>query len=209
MNSLSREISESVIYSSTAKDMWIELDARFGQSSVAKLFQLQKKLSDLVQGSSDIVTYHTKKKSLWDKLDTLDFFIPWNYACSCRAKEKKIKSKQDEQLVQVLIGLNDSYCAPRDTIPMILPLPSIPNAYTLLIQEEKQMEVKNTPKFSSESSSFIASSQGYNVQRPFSTNFKGEKKTMITRSLILFADIARKQKTPLTNITKYMVFHLI
>jgi len=107
------------------------LEARFGQSSGAKLFQLQKELSDLVQGSSDIAIYYTKMKRLWDELDALDFFIPCNCSCSCGTKEKNIKSKQDERLVRFLMGLNDSYCAPRGNILMISPLPSIPNAYAL------------------------------------------------------------------------------
>jgi len=41
------------------------------------------------------------------------------------------------------MGLNDSYCAPRGNILMILPFPSIPNAYALLMQEEQQREVQN------------------------------------------------------------------
>ncbi|XP_059281264.1 uncharacterized protein LOC132034956 [Lycium ferocissimum] len=72
LNSLSREISESVLYYSTAKDIWTELEARFGQSSGARLFQLPKELSDLTQGASDIASYFTKMKQLWDELDTLD-----------------------------------------------------------------------------------------------------------------------------------------
>ncbi|KAM3304356.1 hypothetical protein P3S67_015388 [Capsicum chacoense] len=69
LNSLSREISDSVIYSSPTKELWNDLEARFGQSSGAKLFQLQKKLSDLSQGTCDIATYYTKIKRLWDELD--------------------------------------------------------------------------------------------------------------------------------------------
>ncbi|XP_047257650.1 uncharacterized protein LOC124889714 [Capsicum annuum] len=161
----STEISESIIYSSTAKDLWTELEARFGQSSGTKLFQLQKELSDLVQGSSDVATYYTKMKRLWDELDTLDFFIPCNCACSFGVKEKNIKSKQDGRLVQFLMELNDSYYAPRGNILMISPLPFIPNAYALLMQEEKQREVQNTPKFPGESSSFIAVSRENNGQR--------------------------------------------
>ena len=69
------------------------------------------------------------------------------------------------------MGLNDSYYAPRGNILMIPPLPSIPNAYALLMQEEKQREVQNTPKFHGESSSFIVD----NAQRSLSTNFRGQK----------------------------------
>ncbi|XP_049409205.1 uncharacterized protein LOC125872512 [Solanum stenotomum] len=69
------------------------------------------------------------------------------------------------------MGLNDYYCAPRGNILMISSLPSIPNVYALLMQEEKQREVQNTPKFPGESSSFIAD----NGQRSFSTDFRGQK----------------------------------
>ncbi|KAH0754798.1 hypothetical protein KY290_025068 [Solanum tuberosum] len=118
-----------------------------------------------VAGFTDISTHYTKMKCLWDELNTLNFYIPRNCAYSCGAKEKSIKSKQDEGLVQFLMGLNDSYCAPRGNILMISPLPSTPKAYALLMQEERQREVQNTPKFPVESSSFIAASQGNNGQR--------------------------------------------
>ena len=67
--------------------------------------------------------------------------------------------------------LNDFYCAPRGNTLMISLLPSLRNAYALLMQEEKQREVQNTPKFHGESSSFIVD----NAQRSLSTNFRGQK----------------------------------
>ncbi|XP_070022071.1 uncharacterized protein LOC142177495 [Nicotiana tabacum] len=42
LNSLSKEIAESVLYSQSAKDLWRDLEDRFGQANGAKLFQLQK-----------------------------------------------------------------------------------------------------------------------------------------------------------------------
>lgn len=75
LNYFSREISESVLYYATAKDIWAELEDRFGQSFGPHLFQLQKELNDLVQGSSNTAAYYTKIKRLWDELDTLDSLI--------------------------------------------------------------------------------------------------------------------------------------
>lgn len=40
LNSLSKEIADSVIYSKTAKDLWKELDNRFGRSNGAQLLSL-------------------------------------------------------------------------------------------------------------------------------------------------------------------------
>ncbi|XP_059306197.1 uncharacterized protein LOC132057585 [Lycium ferocissimum] len=46
------EIADSVIYSRTAKELWVSLEHRFGQTNGAKLYHLQKELSRLVQGTS-------------------------------------------------------------------------------------------------------------------------------------------------------------
>lgn len=62
LNSLSKDIGDSVIYSKSARDLWTNLEHRFGQSNGAKLYHLRKELSGLTQGSSDIATYFTKLK---------------------------------------------------------------------------------------------------------------------------------------------------
>nr|XP_016490950.1 PREDICTED: uncharacterized protein LOC107810665 [Nicotiana tabacum] len=78
LNSLSKEIVGSIIYSRTTRD-------RFGQSNGVKLFHLQKDLNDLVQGSNDIAGYFTKVKRLWDELDTLNVNISCECDCTCGA----------------------------------------------------------------------------------------------------------------------------
>lgn len=88
LNSLSKEISESVIISSTAKDLWNELEERFGQSCGTRLFQLQKELSILNQGSNDIAGYYTKLKHIWDKLDTLGAYEICSCNCNCGVRLK-------------------------------------------------------------------------------------------------------------------------
>ncbi|XP_060200101.1 uncharacterized protein LOC132628328 [Lycium barbarum] len=124
LNSLSKEIFDSVIYSKTAKALWTYLEERFGQSNGAKLYHLQKELSDLVQGSNDIATYFTKLKKLWDELDTLNADINCGCNCSCGGKDKLTKSIQDERLMHFLMGLNDSYASVRGNMLIISPLPN-------------------------------------------------------------------------------------
>ncbi|KAH0645249.1 hypothetical protein KY284_033133 [Solanum tuberosum] len=51
LNSLSRDIVEAVLYYPTAKKIWKELEAKFGQCNGAQLYQLQKELNDVVQGA--------------------------------------------------------------------------------------------------------------------------------------------------------------
>ncbi|XP_075108915.1 uncharacterized protein LOC142180748 [Nicotiana tabacum] len=109
LNSLSKEIAESVLYSKTAREIWKELEDRFGQSNGALLYQLQKELSDTVQGSSDIAGYYTKVKRIWDELDSLDTCVHCSCDCSCGGKSRSLKSHQDGRLIQFLMGLNEAY----------------------------------------------------------------------------------------------------
>ncbi|XP_016567422.1 uncharacterized protein LOC107865744 [Capsicum annuum] len=97
LNSLFKDIADSVFYSRRAKDFWTDLEHRFGQPNGAKLYHLQKKLTDLVQGSSDIAGYFTKIKKLWDELDTLNVDVVYNFVCTCNGKKKIMQVKEDER----------------------------------------------------------------------------------------------------------------
>ncbi|XP_055814223.1 uncharacterized protein LOC129883625 [Solanum dulcamara] len=159
LNSLSKEISDSVIYSKTTKALWTDLEERFDQSNGAKLYHLQKELSDLVQGSNDIATYFTKLKKLWDELDTLNADINCGCNYSCGGKDKLTKSIQDERLMHFLMGLNDSYASFRGNMLIISPLPNVNVAYSILIQDEKQRKVYVNQQYPSESSSCLSINQ--------------------------------------------------
>ncbi|XP_074305557.1 uncharacterized protein LOC141640774 [Silene latifolia] len=68
LNSVSPEISKSILFSSTARAAWVELEERFGQSNGAGLYGVQKKLNDLSQGNDTIGSYFTKLKTIWDEM---------------------------------------------------------------------------------------------------------------------------------------------
>ncbi|KAH0662254.1 hypothetical protein KY284_027185 [Solanum tuberosum] len=72
LNSLSRNIDDSVLYFKIAEELWNDLEIRFGQSNGAQLFHLQKEMIDFFQGPLNIAAYYTKIKGLWDELDTLN-----------------------------------------------------------------------------------------------------------------------------------------
>ncbi|XP_075091730.1 uncharacterized protein LOC142171909 [Nicotiana tabacum] len=141
LNSLSNDIAESILYSKTANDIWKELEVRFGQCNGAQLYQLQKELSDLVHDTSDVAGYYTKVKRIWDELDTLNTCVHCTCECDCGGKSKTFKSLQDGRLIQFLMGLNDAYSAVRSNILIITHLPSVNQAYSLIIQDEKQRKI--------------------------------------------------------------------
>lgn len=158
LNSLSKEIADSVIYFRTAKELWMSLEHRFGQSNGAKLFHLKKELNRLVQGTNNIAGYFTKLKRLWDELASLDSQDKCTCVCICEGKQKMEKSVEDEMLIQFLMGLNDTYAQARGNILMMNPLPNINVAYSLILQDENQKETYMSPISNSDSSSFMVNS---------------------------------------------------
>ncbi|KAH0749901.1 hypothetical protein KY290_029133 [Solanum tuberosum] len=185
LNSLSKDIAESVLYSRTAKEIWKDLSARFGQCNGAQLYQLQKELSDAVQGNTDITGYFTRIKKLWDELDAFITLDHCSCACICRGKIKTIKSHQDGRLIQFLMGLNSSYSSVKSSILMMDPLPSVSQAYSLLIQDEKQREVhmESSPSHGAFSVSHqqFGHNQRFNNTQKFSGNQDGRFRTQFDK----------------------------
>uniref|UniRef100_A0A1U7YKM4 Uncharacterized protein LOC104245808 n=1 Tax=Nicotiana sylvestris TaxID=4096 RepID=A0A1U7YKM4_NICSY len=94
-NLVSREIAVSVMCFRTAKEVWKDINERFCQSNGSKYIQIQREISSTTQGSSDIASYVTKMRSLWDELNS-SYVGP---TCSCGALPKFI---EDQQLFQFL-----------------------------------------------------------------------------------------------------------
>lgn len=76
--------------------------------------------------------------------------------CTCGVAHKIHELEQNQRLIKFLMGLNNEYTATRGSILMMKPLPTVAQAYTLLIQDEKQCELQSSSIFISESASMIA-----------------------------------------------------
>ncbi|XP_019238179.1 PREDICTED: uncharacterized protein LOC109218281 [Nicotiana attenuata] len=156
LNSLTKEIADSVEYVADAFELWRVLEDRYDQTNGTKLYQIQKEINDLSQGSLDITSYYTKMKKLWEELNTLIAKSHCTCNCSCEAKESMHKAEQDRRLIQFLMELNETYTVVRGSILMMNPLPSIAQAFSLLIQEERQREIKPSGHLALESSALNA-----------------------------------------------------
>ena len=172
LNSLTKEIADSVEYVNNSCELWKELEDRYDQTNGAKLYQIQKEIDDLTQGTLDITVYYTKLKKLWEELNTLNTKSVCTCTCICGAKDSMHKSEQDRRLIQFLIGLNEVYTVIRGNILMMSPLPSTAQAFSLLIQEEKQREYRPTSRTPMESISLNANAgRGSQCGRGYRTNF--------------------------------------
>ncbi|KAH0650934.1 hypothetical protein KY284_030846 [Solanum tuberosum] len=175
LNSLIKEISDSVEYVNNSAELWKELEDRYDQTNGAKLYQIQKEINDLAQGILDITVYYTRMKKLWEELNTLSVKNQCSCVCVCGAKDGMHKAEQDRRLIQFLMGLNEVYTVVRGNILMMNPLPSMGQAFSLLIQEEKQREFKPIGRMPTDSISLNANSLDNKSHggRTFRTNYQG------------------------------------
>ncbi|XP_075080416.1 uncharacterized protein LOC142165925 [Nicotiana tabacum] len=168
LNSLSKEIADSVEYANDVVEIWKELEDSYEQTNGARLYQILKEINDLSQGTLDITTYYTKLKKLWKELATLNKRNQYNCICNCGAKESMYKAEQDRKLIQFLMGLNEIYTVVQESIFMMNPLPNLVQAFSLLVQDEKQREIRPTNHLTVDSASLNVSASG---QSSLKTNF--------------------------------------
>nr|XP_016492511.1 PREDICTED: uncharacterized protein LOC107812013 [Nicotiana tabacum] len=164
LNSLDKEIADIVEYANDAVELWKELEDRYDLTNKTKLYQIQKEINDISQGVLDITGYYTKMKKLWEKLSTLSAKTQCTCQCTCGAKENMHKAEQDRRLIKFLMGLNKVYTTVRGSILMLNPLPSMTQAFSLLVQEEKQMEVKPNNHVMMDLSSLYISAPRSNIR---------------------------------------------
>ncbi|CAL9023896.1 unnamed protein product [Prunus brigantina] len=166
LNSIEPEIADSVIYSTTAHEIWEDLKERFSQSNAPRIFQLQRDIASLHQGQMSVAGYFTKMKGLWDELGSYND----SPSCSCGAMKKHHEKEERNALMQFLMGLNESYSAVRGQILLMNPLPSLRRAYALVSQEEKQRELGSARVVTESAAMVVRSSQqqqrANNNQRP-------------------------------------------
>ncbi|XP_019251261.1 PREDICTED: uncharacterized protein LOC109230192 [Nicotiana attenuata] len=72
-NSLSKDIADSVLHCDTAREIWRDIEERYGQSNASRYYQIQREVAGVSQGSFDIPSYYTKLRKLWDELKTASF----------------------------------------------------------------------------------------------------------------------------------------
>ncbi|XP_075112347.1 uncharacterized protein LOC142182201 [Nicotiana tabacum] len=133
------DISQSVIYSKTTKGLWDDLNQRYGQSNGARMYEVQKDLSSVSQGSH-VSEYFNKVKRFWDEMEFLNTESYCVCECNCGGKHKMIKRDQNLKLMQLLMSLNKIFNNARGNILMMEPLPDVSKAYSLVIQDEKQRD---------------------------------------------------------------------
>lgn len=171
LNSVSKEISGSVIYLKTADAIWKELKERFQQSNGPRIFQLKRDIMQLTQNQDTVSTYYTKLKVLWEELSNYNLHCKCGH-CVCGG------AKEIEQTMSFLMGLNESYSQIRGQILLMDPIPNVNRIFALVVQEERQRSISNISNtnspvaFNVQSSNFKGNSSGNDTSRNYNRNQK-------------------------------------
>ncbi|KAL2235090.1 UNVERIFIED_CONTAM: Retrovirus-related Pol polyprotein from transposon RE1 [Sesamum indicum] len=146
LNSISRDIVETFMYTNTARELWIELENRYGQSNGPMEYRLKKELGGLSQGSLTVSAYFSKQKKLRNEL----VYVIYTPKCTCGAAKEKADIKNHDQTIQFLMGLNDFYDHVRNQILIMEPMPAVSKAYAMVLRIEKQKEEAVEPSHPSQ-----------------------------------------------------------
>lgn len=60
MNSISRDIADTMIYCVSAKRLWHEIEERYGMSNGPQIYQIQRDMNKVQQGSNSMTIYFSK-----------------------------------------------------------------------------------------------------------------------------------------------------
>ncbi|XP_061348295.1 uncharacterized protein LOC133293712 [Gastrolobium bilobum] len=132
--SIDESISRLILWIEHAYDVWHDLSERFSQSDVFRIANLQEEICRLQQGSRNVGEYFTEMKTLWDELDNLNP-LP---KCYCGTLDETRRSREHDQVIRFLKGLNDQFSQVRSHIMLIDPLPNMNKAFSLVNQQERQ-----------------------------------------------------------------------
>ncbi|XP_055831032.1 uncharacterized protein LOC129900095 [Solanum dulcamara] len=137
MNSVSKNLLSGIAFASSNSSVWTDLQERFDRIDGSRTYSLHKEIAILQQEASSVFIYYTKLKILWDEFEVL---VP-SPGCSCENSRGYVAHMNRQKLYQFLMGLNDSYHQARSQILMIDPLPTINQAYAIIVGNESQKAV--------------------------------------------------------------------
>ncbi|KAK4388327.1 hypothetical protein Sango_2439300 [Sesamum angolense] len=109
LNSISKDIVDAFLYTKTSRELWKELEERYGECNGPLLYPLQREIAFVSQGSLSVAVYFTKLKMVWDELACLTPLQISTYGlCVCGFEKSSADLNALNQLMQFLMGLNDS-----------------------------------------------------------------------------------------------------
>lgn len=109
-NVVEQKITTTLLYKDSVAIAWSDLQDRYKIVNKPQIFQMKHDISVRSQGEDNICLYFQKLKSLWDQLDSCvqkPMCVCGN--CTCDALKNFIVLEVEDQVLQFLLGRNESH----------------------------------------------------------------------------------------------------
>ena len=104
-----KNIADSIMFSATSHAAWTELEQRYGQAEMTRIFEVQRDLCSISQNNLSVADYFTEIKKLWDEYSAITIIPHCSCGLECASLKAVNKMIDTQKLMQFLIGLNDAY----------------------------------------------------------------------------------------------------
>lgn len=144
-NNIFDAIKTSVLFITTASDIWKQLETKFLLTNGSPKYKLSRDLFDFKQNGMKVSDYFTGLSCLWEELESLNIL---HVVTTMTPDVSKLLHaiatvKEEAGLFPFLNGLDDTYGAQRSQLLMSVPLPSVEMACATMQQEESQRDLLN------------------------------------------------------------------
>ncbi|XP_020881499.1 uncharacterized protein LOC110228403 [Arabidopsis lyrata subsp. lyrata] len=145
-NSVTKDLGSSTVYFDDAHLLWLNLEGRFRQSNLSKIYSVQDQLDRLHQGSLDLNAYYTRLTTLWEELKNFEELPSCNCGnYTCGSNDRWLQLYERRNIVRFLMRLNESFTQTRRQILMMDPLPDFTKIYNFVSQDEQQRGLTTSP----------------------------------------------------------------
>nr|GMD71467.1 Integrase, catalytic core [Ipomoea batatas] len=159
-SAMDKDIRGSVRFAITARDIWRDLEERFGKESAPRAFEIRRAVTLLRQDKATVSTYYTKLKSLWDEMNCTAPLPMCNcQGCKCNLSKKYAELREKEQHYDFLMGLDEEFNTVKSQILSTRPIPSLGVAYHMVSEDEQQRLISSTAKHGTEMTAFHVQSE--------------------------------------------------
>ncbi|XP_074303347.1 uncharacterized protein LOC141637826 [Silene latifolia] len=148
LSSMTPEIKSGFLSAKSAKQLWDDIQERYGQSNAPLLFQLKKELRNLGQDSQSVVEYYNNLKRRWDEIDKAEGIPECTCGkCTCNILKKIVDAASREKVLLFLMGLNDTFDTLKTNILSMDPLPTVNKVYSFVqqVESQKSISILNQP----------------------------------------------------------------
>jgi hypothetical protein len=111
INSVSDQIASTIVFHEYAIDVWRDLHERFSKADRIRIATIRTSINTLKQGSKSVLDYFMELKALWEELNSHRPLPMCTcvHQCRCAAMQLVRDYRLEDQVIQFLTGLNDSF----------------------------------------------------------------------------------------------------